>query len=77
MFTGRLQTGGLGGEVVVQFTVSAGGQLSGLRIARSSGDAAVDETGLAMVNRAAPFSPIPPETGQSSMNFSLPIYFEH
>ena len=69
-------SGGLSGEVVVQFTVSAGGQMSGLRVARSSGNAAVDEAGLAMVNRAAPFAPIPPETGQSSMSFSLPLYFE-
>src|SRR5690606_3327021 len=64
------------GEVVVRFTVSAAGQLAGVSVARSSGNQAVDAAGLATVQRAAPFPPIPPGAGRSSWTFDVPLAFE-
>ena len=63
------------GEVVVRFTVLANGQVSGISIGRSSGNAAVDQAGLATVDRAAPFPPIPAQAGRSSWTFDVPLAF--
>lgn len=63
------------GEVLVSFTVSSSGSVSGLRIARGSGSAQLDQAALATVNRAAPFPPIPQAAGRSSWTFNLPIAF--
>ena len=59
------------GEVWVRFTVEASGQVSGVRVVRSSGDAGVDQAGLSAVQRAAPFAP-PPGGG---MTFDVPLAF--
>lgn len=69
------RAGGQRGEVVVRFTVSADGRVSGLVVARSSGSGAVDEAGLAIVRRAAPFPPIPPAAGRSDWTFDVPLAF--
>lgn len=69
------RAGGQRGEVVVRFTVSADGRVSGLVVARSSGSGAVDEAGLAIVRRAAPFPPIPPTAGRSDWTFDVPLAF--
>ena len=63
------------GEVVVRFTVTAGGQLAGVSVARSSGSAAVDAAGIATVQRAAPFPPIPPAAARNSWTFDVPLAF--
>lgn len=60
-------------ELRVAFTVSASGGVSGIRIASSSGSAEVDQAALALVRRAAPFPPIPPEAGRSSWQFAVPL----
>jgi protein TonB len=63
------------GEVVVRFTVLANGQVSGISIGRSSGNAAVDQAGLATVTRAAPFPPIPAQANRSNWTFDVPLAF--
>lgn len=63
------------GEVVVRFTVLANGQVSGISIGRSSGNATVDQAGLATVTRAAPFPPIPPQANRSNWTFDVPLAF--
>ncbi|MFN4209280.1 MAG: TonB family protein [Devosia sp.] len=63
------------GEVVVRFTVLANGQVSSISIGRSSGNASVDEAGLATVTRAAPFPPIPPQANRSNWTFDVPLAF--
>lgn len=68
-------SGGERGSVVVSFTVSAGGQASGIRVARSSGSAALDRAALDSVQRAAPFAKIPEAAGRSSWAFNVPIVF--
>ncbi|MGN6534427.1 MAG: TonB family protein [Mesorhizobium sp.] len=60
-------------DVRVSFTVTASGGLAGLSIASSSGAPELDKTALAIVRRAAPFPPIPPEAGRSSWAFTLPL----
>lgn len=68
-------TNGPRGEVVVRFTVSNNGQVSGVSIGRSSGNPAVDQAGVATVNRAAPFPPIPAQANRSSWTFDVPLAF--
>lgn len=67
--------GGAAGEVHVQFTVSAGGQPSGVRIVKSSGNAAIDQAGMDTVLRAAPFPPIPPGAHRTNWGFTVPLAF--
>ncbi len=63
------------GNVVVSFTVSKSGSVSGVRIARSSGVAALDKAAIATVKRAVPFPQIPDAAGRSKWAFSIPIRF--
>jgi len=71
----RRAPGGERGSVVVSFVVGAGGQASGIRIARSSGSGALDQAALESVQRAAPFAKIPEAAGRSSWAFNIPIVF--
>ena len=61
------------GDVRVSFTVTASGDLAGVRIASSSGSPDLDNAALAIVRRAAPFPPIPPEAGRKNWAFTLPL----
>ncbi|MHA6692095.1 energy transducer TonB family protein [Devosia sp. A449] len=63
------------GEVVVRFTVLANGQVAEVSIARSSGNSALDQAGLATVGRAAPFPAIPAAANRSSWTFDVPLAF--
>ena len=71
----RRAAGGERGSVVVSFVVGAGGGASGIRVARSSGSAALDRAAVDSVQRAAPFAKIPEAAGKSSWSFSVPIVF--
>ena len=71
----RRVSGGDRGSVVVSFTVGSSGQASGIRVARSSGSAALDRAALDSVQRAAPFAKIPEAAGRSSWAFNVPIVF--
>jgi protein TonB len=59
----------------LSFTLGRGGQVLGSRLAGSSGHAALDGETLAMIRRAQPFPPMPPELKQASMSFSIPVQF--
>ncbi|OJU51665.1 MAG: hypothetical protein BGO03_18850 [Mesorhizobium sp. 61-13] len=61
------------GDVHVTFVVNAGGGVGGVSVVRSSGSPELDQAAIAMVRRAAPFPPIPPEAGRSSWAFTLPL----
>ena len=70
---GRRPAGsGKRGTVVVAFGISRAGGLSYVRLAGSSGDAALDRNVLSAVRSAAPF-PTPPAGAQ--LQFSMPFYF--
>ncbi len=60
-------------DVQVAFVVDAGGGVGGIRVIRSSGSPELDQAALAVVRRAAPFPPIPPQAGRSSWAFTLPL----
>lgn len=66
--------GGAGqrGTVVVSFGVSSSGGLAYARIARSSGNGALDRRVLSAVRGAAPFPSPPPG---ATRQFSIPFYF--
>jgi protein TonB len=59
----------------LSFTLGRSGQVLGSRLAGSSGHPALDGETLAMVRRAQPFPPMPPEMTQASMSFSIPVQF--
>jgi protein TonB len=59
----------------LSFTLGRSGQVLGSRLAGSSGHPSLDGETLAMVRRAQPFPPMPPELKQGSMSFSIPIQF--
>ncbi|MGB3811738.1 MAG: TonB family protein [Shinella sp.] len=71
----RRAPGGERGSVVVSFVVGSGGQASGVRVARSSGSAALDRAAVDSVQRAAPFAKIPEAAGRASWPFNVPIVF--
>jgi protein TonB len=48
------------GEALVRFSITAGGGVASLSLARSSGSGKLDGIALAQVRRAAPFPPPPP-----------------
>lgn len=48
-------------QVVVMFKVGRDGSLSALKVVKSSGVAAVDDTAKKAVEKAAPFRPLPPK----------------
>ena len=58
------------GTAVIAFSIGGGGQLAGVRVARSSGSAALDQAALGIIRKAAPF-PRPPAGARR--NFSIQI----
>ena len=63
------------GTATITFTIGSDGRVRGSRLSRSSGVNTFDREVLAMLGRAAPFPPIPPAIGKSSMTFTVPIRF--
>jgi periplasmic protein TonB len=63
------------GVARLSFTLSRSGQVLASRLAGSSGHAALDAETMAMVRRAQPFPPFPPDMRHSSMGFSVPVAF--
>ena len=63
------------GVARLSFTLSRSGQVTGSRLAGSSGVAALDAQATAMVRQASPFPAFPPEITQASMAFTIPVAF--
>jgi protein TonB len=57
----------------VSFVVRSDGDVSSVRLVRSSGSPDLDKTAVAIIRRAAPFPPIPPEADRATWAFTLPI----
>ena len=62
------------GTVRVSFTIAASGAITGARLARSSGNQALDQAAMDAVRRAR-VPPIPREVGSNSMSFTVPMSF--
>jgi periplasmic protein TonB len=66
----------LTGTATITFTIGADGRVRAARLARSSGAGVFDREVVAMVDRAAPFPPIPPAIGKTAMTFTVPVRFK-
>jgi protein TonB len=64
------------GTSFVIFEIQAAGGISGMRLAQSSGVAALDQLALDIVKRAAPFPPIPAQLDKQSLLFDVPVNFK-
>ena len=69
------QVRGEQGIALVSFVLDRQGGVSGAHIERSSGHALLDEEVLALVQRAAPLPPIPPEIAGARLTITVPIAF--
>lgn len=63
------------GAAVLAFTVDAGGRVLGYSIQRSSGHPILDAEVDAMIRRAQPLPPIPPDLGRNQISVSVPVQF--
>lgn len=70
----RSPPGGGSGTARVSFSVTASGGVSSVRLASSSGDPALDEAALMMVQRADPV-PAPPSGMGARVSLSVPVHF--
>jgi protein TonB len=74
-YPSEAQSRGEQGTAQLTFSVDRGGGVHNARIARSSGSSALDQATLAMVARAAPLPPPPPEITGSQIPISVPIRY--
>jgi len=63
------------GIVSLRFTLDRAGKLLAFRLEHSSGHRALDEEVLAMIQRAAPLPPFPPEMTEPQLELVVPIRF--
>jgi len=70
------RSGGIRGVATVRFSLSASGSVISASLAHGSGASVLDQAAVAMVRRASPFPPVPPELGSSRMDFVAPIRFD-
>lgn len=63
------------GVAEIAFSLDRDGRVLESHIARSSGTAALDEEALAVVQRAQPFPPAPPEVPGARITITMPIRF--
>lgn len=66
------RSAGVQGMATVSFAIDASGRVTSARLARGSGNTAIDQEVMAMVRRASPFPP--PDDGRGR-NFTVPVRF--
>jgi protein TonB len=66
---------GVKGTVVVGFTLSSSGGVSGIKIVKGSGSPVLDEGALNAVRKAQPFPQFPEGINRSKWNFAVPLQF--
>lgn len=66
---------GATGVVTVSFVILANGALEATRVTKSSGDHRLDKAALDMLQRAAPFPPLPRELAVDRLTLTLPVEF--
>jgi protein TonB len=59
----------------VAFTIDRSGNLVSDKLVQSTGFPALDAEAVAMVQRAQPFPPPPPQAGDDKLKFTLPVIF--
>ncbi|MGJ5176777.1 energy transducer TonB [Bradyrhizobium oligotrophicum] len=70
-----LQATDQGGSAKVVFQIDRAGRLLSAALTESTGDPALDQEALAMVERAQPFPPPPPDLPDSDLTLLLPVVF--
>lgn len=63
------------GTVVVRLVIEPDGRVRTQQIERGSGHAILDREVTAMIARAAPFPPVPPEVGRQGIEIVTPVEF--
>jgi periplasmic protein TonB len=63
------------GVAILRFTLERDGRLRAFRLERSSGHRVLDDEVLAMIQRAAPLPPFPPEMTEAQLELVVPIRF--
>lgn len=63
------------GVALVRFIMDRNGKVLSCRLERGSGHSLLDEEVLAMLERAQPLPPIPPEMPDQQLEFVVPIHF--
>ncbi len=58
-FLNNMEASGRDGDPILAISISPDGNLATAELLRSSGDRVLDQTALVIVNRAAPFAPLP------------------
>jgi len=74
-YPAELRAAGVRGTSRLTFTVNRSGRVLSSRLSGSSGNARLDAETMAMIRRAQPLPPFPPEITVSSMNFTVPVQF--
>jgi protein TonB len=66
---------GARGRAAVSITITRSGRVTGSRLVQSSGNGTIDQAVLALVQRAQPMPPFPPEMREASETFTAPFNF--
>jgi TonB family protein len=64
------------GSTQINFTVASNGELTSASITESSGYDRLDQAAIDAVRAAAPFDPIPPDSGLETVSMSITLIFE-
>ena len=70
MYPEEAQRVGMGGELMLVFTLNKAGTLTYIRLVESSGFPVLDNEALRAIKAAAPFDPFPPQMGDEPWNIS-------
>ncbi|WP_054008389.1 energy transducer TonB family protein [Cypionkella psychrotolerans] len=68
---------GAEGSVGLRLTVTHGGALAGVSVARSSGNATLDAAAVQAVSRAGSFPPVPKGLTDAQYSFTLAVSFKN
>lgn len=71
----RFPPGGSQGVALVAFSINRSGAVTSVRLARSSGDGALDTEAVGLVRRASPVPAPPPSVGGNSISLTVPVRF--
>lgn len=67
--------GGARGTASISFTISRSGNVTGVRLTRSSGNPKLDQAAVALARRASPVPAPPSSVGGGSVTINVPIRF--
>jgi periplasmic protein TonB len=64
------------GVVLLSFTIDRSGHLLSRQVAHSSGHPALDNEGMALLERAQPFPSFPPGVADAQLDLTMPLAFD-